>query len=144
MAGDVTLDGDLVVVDGNWTKLRTLDLMLDAPTRRQAQGGERRALVHDVGDKLTVNYHGDYPNGVHIAGQTTVDSLYVETTAGFAHGVVTPTLTLGAPSPPAQVVPGGPPPGGGHWGLDVGAALEKLQQQLAQLEQRVTELEQQG
>lgn len=65
---DVRLDGEFVIAEGNWTKLRTLDLMLDAPSRRANAVGERRALVHDTGDGLTVNYAGDYPAGVTVNG----------------------------------------------------------------------------
>jgi hypothetical protein len=65
---DVRFDGEFVIVEGLWTKLRTLDLMLDAPSRRSNATGERRALVHDVGDGLTVNYANDYPAGVTING----------------------------------------------------------------------------
>jgi hypothetical protein len=140
MASDVTLDQDLVIVDGKWTKLRTWDLMLDAASRRQTAAGERRALVHDVGDRLTINYHGDYPNGVAIDGSTAMDSLYVRGPAGFATRVVTPTVVLGDPAPPVEAVPGGPPPGGGEFGLDVGAAIRGLQERVAQLEQRLAQL----
>ena len=65
---DIRFDGEYVIVEGFWTKVRTLDLMLDAPSRRSNSVGERRALVHDVGDGLTVNYANDYPAGVTING----------------------------------------------------------------------------
>ena len=141
MASDVTLDGDYVVVEGQWTKLRTHDLMLDSPSRRLEQSGARRALVHDQSDRLTINYNGDYPNGVRIAGGTVIQHLYVEGTAGFAQGIVTPSLTLGAPPPPTPYVPGAPPGGTGVWGLDVGAALHQLETQIADLKQRIEALE---
>lgn len=141
MASDVTLDGDYVVVDGHWTKLRTHDLMLDSPSRRLEQSGTRRALVHDPSDRLTINYNGDYPNGVRIAGSTVIQHLYVEGTAGFVHGIVTPSLRLGAPPQPTPYVPGAPPGGSGSWGQDVGSALRALEAEIAALKQRVATLE---
>lgn len=69
---DIKFDGEFVLVEGNWTKCRTLDLMLDAPSRRSNATGERRALVHDGGDALTVNYANDYPGGVAINGTRTI------------------------------------------------------------------------
>jgi len=45
------------------------DLLLDSASRRRANGPTfRRALVHDQGDGLTVNFGGDYPGGVAING----------------------------------------------------------------------------
>ncbi len=72
---DIKFDGDWVIVEGNWTKLRTMDLMLDAPSRRSSNAGYRRALVHDYGDKLTLNYNRDYPGGVNILGSVSVEAL---------------------------------------------------------------------
>lgn len=140
MSSDVTLDGELVVVQGSWMKVRTLDLMLDAPSRRQTQTGERRALVHDVGDSLAINYHGDYPNGVRIAGLTRAEMLHVEGRAGFAAGLTTPSIILGHPAQPATSTPG-TPTGAGQWGLDVGAAISQLESRIADLEQRLSALE---
>ena len=59
---------------GTWLTLKAgaingvaADFMLDHPSRRGKGGGPyRRALVHDGGDGLTVNYNGDYPGGVRI------------------------------------------------------------------------------
>lgn len=55
---DVRLDGEFVIAERNWTKLRTLDLMLDAPSRRSSSVGDRRALVHDTGESRVVSVHG--------------------------------------------------------------------------------------
>jgi len=45
------------------------DIILDNKARRGGKGGSaRRALVHDFGDKLTINYEGDYKGGVKING----------------------------------------------------------------------------
>ena len=75
MSSDVKLDGDWVIIDGTWTRLRTLDLMLDAPSRRSNNIGWRRALVHNPNDGLTINYNSDYPDGVKIEGKVSVDSV---------------------------------------------------------------------
>ena len=80
---DVVLDDDRnwVRVEGNVLQSQTSDFMLDNPGRRGQGGGRwRRALVHDGGDGLTVNFNGDYPGGV-----TVVDArvnLHVEEHAG--------------------------------------------------------------
>lgn len=141
MASDVTLDGDLVTVDGGWARLRAHDLMLDSPGRRLEQSGARRALVRDPSGRLTVNYKGDYPNGVRIGGNTSIQALYVEGTAGFAPGIVAPSLTPGSPPPSAPCVPGGPPGGSGAWGRDTGGALQRLEAEIADSRQRVAALE---
>jgi hypothetical protein len=74
MATDVLLDqaNNRVVLAGNVISTGT-DLMLDSPVRhtggeRHRTAGLRRALVHDFGDGLTVNWDGDYPGGVTING----------------------------------------------------------------------------
>ena len=139
MAGDINLDGDWVVVEGNWTRIRTLDLMLDAPSRRINQSGQRRALVHDNTDRLTINYGGDYPNGVHISGETSMEKLHVTgavligggvlaPTGGFVDSAITPKLLLGKPFSEEPKV-------------DVGAELKSLQDEIAQLKARVDALE---
>ena len=69
---DIKFDGEFVIIEGNWTRAATLDLMLDAPSRRTNTSGFRRALVHDVGDGLTMNYANDYPSGVAINGARTI------------------------------------------------------------------------
>jgi len=72
---DLKFDGDWVIVEGNWLKSRTLDIMLDAPSRRINNSGWRRALVHNYGDKLTINYNKDYPGGVNIQGELSVEKI---------------------------------------------------------------------
>jgi hypothetical protein len=69
MIGDVKLLDESIEVQGNALRCTTWDLMLDSPDRRISPNPLfRRALVHDVGDMLTVNYEGDYPGGVKICG----------------------------------------------------------------------------
>jgi len=75
MSSDIKLDGRSVIIEGSYTKLKTLDLILDAPSRRKNNNGVRRALVHDQNDGLTVNYNADYPGGVTIKGKTKIDLL---------------------------------------------------------------------
>ena len=61
MASDVKLQGEQVRVEA-W------DLVLDASDRRKTPAGDRRALVHDQGDALTLNWSHDYPGGVNLHG----------------------------------------------------------------------------
>lgn len=56
---DIKLKRGHVVVEA-W------DLELDSSDRRKNDSPFRRALVHDQRDMLTINYAGDYPNGVRI------------------------------------------------------------------------------
>src|SRR5438876_8677004 len=76
MPTDVKLDagdGSFVLVQGRVLKVAGSDLVLDAPERRkESQTPNRRALVHDFQDGLTVNFNGDYPGGVTIAGNAAV------------------------------------------------------------------------
>lgn len=74
MITDIKLNDEFVEVTGHALKVNAWDIMIDNPDRRiQATPVYRRALVHDVGDKLTVNYDGDYPGGVEIKGKTKID-----------------------------------------------------------------------
>lgn len=57
----LTIASGSVKVIGRW-------FMLDDPAKRVNETSFRRALVHDNGDKLTINYRGDYPGGVEIWG----------------------------------------------------------------------------
>jgi hypothetical protein len=76
MPTDIKLDqqgGDWLVLEGSVLKTTASDLILDAPGRRG--GGpspHRRALVHDFGDGLTINFAGDYPGGVTVTGNLAV------------------------------------------------------------------------
>lgn len=71
MSSDIKLndgpDRTWVTIEASVIDTTASDLILDAESRRGAEGGgQRRALVHDQGDGLTVNYDGDYPGGVTI------------------------------------------------------------------------------
>jgi hypothetical protein len=52
---------------------QTADLEVNLPSRRapNAPTTMRRAVVHDWGDRLTLNWGGDYPGGVRIEGSKT-------------------------------------------------------------------------
>jgi hypothetical protein len=77
MATDIKLDqngGNWVVIEGSAVKTTAPDLMIDHPARRRAGPSSqyRRALVHDFQDGLTLNWAGDYPGGVTVAGNLAV------------------------------------------------------------------------
>lgn len=81
-------DTDVVLLDGQ-VKVEASDLCLDWKERRKNQSEYRRALVHDYNDTLTLNWGGDYPNGVKIEGKieatgslTVKDSLMVNKIRG--------------------------------------------------------------
>lgn len=80
---DIILDAETVTVEGKWVGIRGHDLELDFEGRRRLVGGvrdtsgERRALVHNYFDGLTLNWDRDYPGGVHIEGKTRIDELEI-------------------------------------------------------------------
>jgi len=57
-------DGSFIVLDGRVVKAAASDFMLDSPERRIGPKPFRRALVHDQGDGLTINFANDYQGGV--------------------------------------------------------------------------------
>jgi hypothetical protein len=71
MSTDVVLDqgdGTYLELQGRVVRSTASDFMIDAPDRRQGTKPFRRALVHDQGDGLSVNYAGDYDGGVTVFG----------------------------------------------------------------------------
>jgi hypothetical protein len=71
MPTDVKLDqadGTFLHLEARVVKTIGSDFMLDAPERHTGVRPFRRALVHDQGDGLTVNFAGDYPGGVTLNG----------------------------------------------------------------------------
>jgi len=71
MPADLKLGGtdgktEWLIAEGAVFKAEASDLMLDSAARRSGGGPHRRALVHDFGDGLTINFKGDYPGGVTI------------------------------------------------------------------------------
>ena len=91
MDADIKLDGSVVRLEGDRVAVTAPDLEVNSPARRTGAGHStlRRALVHDGRDGLTINFGGDYPGGVFIAGN-------VELNAGLrSHGNCTmPGLIL--------------------------------------------------
>lgn len=68
---NITLGNYLSV--GGRMSVRGSDFVLDSTERRGGNStGSRIALVHDFGDKLHVNYAGEYSGGTQIGGNTTV------------------------------------------------------------------------
>lgn len=85
------------------TKAPSIVLEIDNPRNRtETLNPERRAMIHDFGDKLTVNFGKDYPGGVHIEGKVLVpDELNAEKInvnnvcgkkAEFQHLLISPVL----------------------------------------------------
>jgi len=72
--GGVTINGKVSVGElaGTHLYVRHHDLHLDHAARRSANGGYRRALVHDFQDGLTLNWARDYPGGVTINGEVKI------------------------------------------------------------------------
>ena len=80
---DVQLDiggDDWVTVSGAAVHVTAADLMLDNGDRRGGHPGHRRALVHDEGDALTLNFNGDYTGGLRL--NDAVLRLHVEDQTG--------------------------------------------------------------
>ena len=68
---NTAVGSDHLTVGGN-VKQTGSDLLIDSATSRgTASGTTRRALVHETGDVLSVNYGGDYTAGVKVYGART-------------------------------------------------------------------------
>src|SRR4051812_11342966 len=69
-----------IQIQANFLYVQGSDLHLTSAERRR--GGPtspyRRALVHDWGDQLTINYAGDYPGGVHVVGTLKAEAVSVQ------------------------------------------------------------------
>jgi hypothetical protein len=126
--GGVRIEGQVelgqVAATNYQLKIKGWDLILDAPERRPNTDPAlpRRALVHDSGDKLTINYACDYAGGVTIAGAVAFP------------GDVTVEGRLRVLNPNA----GGPL---SLKYLDVGQLLAALNGQVGDLQKKVMELE---
>jgi hypothetical protein len=84
-------DGSYVVLDARVVKTTGSDFMVDAASRRKGVKPFRRALVHDEGDSLTVNYDNDYAGGLTLIG---VGDIYLRAREGglgtlSVHGSIT-------------------------------------------------------
>lgn len=87
-------DGTFIVLDGRVVKATATDLMLDSPGRRIGPEPFRRALVHDVGDSLTMNFGFDYPGGIKLNGVTEVTPLRPHSSPDRAVRLSDPTPVL--------------------------------------------------
>ncbi len=74
VASDIRLEENVVIIEGNHRlDVFAADIVLDHPPRRKSPHGARRALVHNAADGLTINFNGDYPDGVTIDGSARVN-----------------------------------------------------------------------
>jgi len=80
MSSDIKLEEDSIILEGNAIYVRGSDLLLDQILRRPGTNPTsfRRALVHNDHDGLTINFNGDYPNGVTIQGNLEVDTVHAK------------------------------------------------------------------
>jgi len=75
MPTDIKLDqqdGNWLIAEASVLKTTAADFILDSPGRHRGANPNRRALVHDFQDGLTVNFAGDYPGGVTLTGNVVV------------------------------------------------------------------------
>jgi hypothetical protein len=81
-------DSDIRLVPGQ-VRVEAWDLVLDAKDRRKTTTPQRRAMVHDFDDGLTVNWANDYPYGVTLKGVRTLEgkNLGPITKTEFKHAI---------------------------------------------------------
>lgn len=141
MATDVQLDDHFVTIVGeSATILQCPDLVLDGgKDRHKGAGPHRRALVHDFNDGLTLNYEGDYPSGVRVASDLTIDGNVVHK-GEFVGEVRMTTLILQdfEPDPAAVEHEGWPTM---MRGINLAEELHRLRAEIRSLSGRVHELE---
>jgi hypothetical protein len=131
VATDIKLDtenGTWVTIEGFVLKSATADFMLDHPSRRGATATKpyRRALVHDVGDGLTINYAGDYPGGVTINGRVELPGRVTTGKLVILHAAPRIQIagrTISTPGPPEEI--------------DVAEELLRLRDRISQLEAKL-------
>jgi hypothetical protein len=64
---------DFAIVQARVLKVEGSDVIIDSAERRTANSPSfRRALVHDQGDGLTINFGNDYPGGVTLNGVASI------------------------------------------------------------------------
>jgi hypothetical protein len=71
---DIKIDGQNLIVEGNWMEVKCWDIKLDANDRRSSSSGQRRALVHGFNDELIINYAKDYPGRTVVNGDLKINS----------------------------------------------------------------------
>jgi hypothetical protein len=161
---DIKLLADQIRVEGRRQVIvEALDLCVDSTDRRSEHTTlDRRALVHDSQDQLTINYDFDYPGGVKINGLKTVNAMgKMLTKPGTVHLTILGNTKVsghlqvegwvdgdlkaagkilfhGKPYPGAVAVhpPGQPPPPPAP-PLDLAEVVFELQQEVAALKKKV-------
>ena len=97
MATDVKLDqgdGSFLVLEGRVVQAVGSDFMLDSPERRIGPKPFRRALVHDQGDGLTINFANDYQGGVTLNAVREISPHQIRTGGPFDPIDPTPILVV--------------------------------------------------
>jgi hypothetical protein len=87
-------DGSFIVLEGRVVKAAGSDFMLDSPERRIGRNPFRRALVHDQGDGLTVNFAFDYKGGVTLNGVREISPHQIRTGGPLDRIDPTPILVV--------------------------------------------------
>ncbi len=135
---DVILDQganrDTVELDAHAVKVTGSDFILDKAEHRKSSAGFRRALVHETGDVLILNYNQDYPGGVVLNG---IAELTPHQTGSFG-GLVPALVVRGGISfelatGVATLGPAGHG-GSGRTTVNLAEELEKLNARIAALE----------
>lgn len=72
---DIKFIGEYVQIEGDVLRVTCFDVVLDNAGRRSSNAGQRRALVHDFQDGLTLNWASDYPGGITLNGKVAVGEL---------------------------------------------------------------------
>ncbi len=139
-------DGSFIVLDGRVLKATGSDFMLDSSNRRIGPKPFRRALVHDQGDGLTVNFANDYQGGVTLNAVREISPHRTPRDGTFATIDPTPILVVRGgiqfevhSESPLSV-------GGGGGGskvttLSLIGELTKLQDQISALQAKIAALE---
>lgn len=148
MATDVKLDqvdGSFLVLEGRVVKAAASDFMLDSPERRIGPKPFRRALVHNQGDGLTVNFANDYKGGITLTGVIEISPHQIPKGDPFATIDRTPILVVRGgiqfeEHSQSPILVGG----GGELKvttLSLSGELKKLQNQISTLQAKVAALE---
>lgn len=145
MATNVKLDqadGTFLHLEARVVKHLGSDFMLDSADRHTGAQPFRRALVHDQNDSLTVNFAGDYPNGVNLVNVAQIIPMQ-----GPGQKLANPLLVVhGGLSYEVDVLVGdkgqGADPGEVHTvTVNVDEQFNALQAEILKLTARITALE---
>jgi hypothetical protein len=152
MPTDLVLDDeDLTLASAERVHIDAHDVTLayGKRTDRKWRGGTRRAFVHTKNDGLTINWNGDYPDGVRIEGKKVAvpGALLVGSKPASVKEQPGDVILVGGGQPLVPVAGAGvglelafpeldsPPP------YDVAHEVRKLRSAVLQLHARVLELE---